>query len=64
MTLVLKVMIKLVDLFTILIALNPMGQLAHLEKAQLIERFANHQTSVQRLNHLLELCHDSIKLSL
>ena len=39
-------------------------QPARLEEAQLIERFANHRTSVQRSNHLLELRHDSIKLSL
>ena len=39
-------------------------QPARLEEAQLIERFANHRTSVQRSNHLLELRHDGIKLSL
>ena len=39
-------------------------QLACLEEAKLIKRFANHWTSVQGSNHLLELCHDGIKLSL
>ena len=39
-------------------------QLARLEEAQLIERFANHRTSVERSNHLLELRHKGIKLSL
>ena len=39
-------------------------QPARLEKAQLIKRFANHQTSTQRLNHLLELRHNGIKLLL
>ena len=37
---------------------------AHLEEVQLIERFANHRTSIQRLNHLLKLRHNSIKLLL
>ena len=39
-------------------------QPASLEEAQLIKRFANHRTSVQRSNDLLELHHDGIKLSL
>ena len=60
----LKLLIELVGFFTILIALVPMGQLACLEKAQLIKRFANYQTFVKRLNHLLELCHNSFKLLL
>ena len=64
MTLVLKLLIELVGSFTILIAPNLTGQPACLEKAQLIKRFANHRTSVQRSNHLLELRHDGIKLSL
>ena len=64
MTSVLKLLIELVGLLTILIAPNPTGQSACLEEAQLIERFANHRTSVQHSNHLLELRHDSIKLSL
>ena len=57
-------MIELVGSFTILIAPNPMNQPACLEEAQLIEYFANHRTSVQHSNHLLELHHDGIKLSL
>ena len=64
MTSVLKLLIELVGSLTILIAPNPTGQPARLEEAQLIERFANHRTSVQRSNHLLELRHDGIKLSL
>ena len=64
MTSVLKLLIELVGSLIILIAPNPTGQPARLEEAQLIERFANHRTSVQRLNHLLELRHDGIKLSL
>ena len=64
MTLVLKLLIELIGSFTILITLNLTGQLARLEEAQLIERFANHQTSVQHLNHLLKLRHNGIKLSL
>ena len=39
-------------------------QQTYLEEAQLIKRFTNYQTSVQYLNHLLELRHDGIKLSL
>ena len=64
MTSVLKLLIELIDSLTILIAPNPMGQPACLEEAQLVDGFANHQTSIQRSNHLLELRHDSIKLSL
>ena len=60
----LKLLIELVGSLTILIAPNPTGQPARLEEAQLIERFANHRTSVQRLNYLLELRHNRIKLSL
>ena len=63
MTSVLKLLIELVGSLTILIAPNPTSQPACLEKVQLIERFANYQITVQRLNHLLELCHDGIKLS-
>ena len=37
---------------------------SRLEEAQLIKNFANHQTSVQRSNHLLELRHNGIILSL
>ena len=64
MTSVLKLLIELVGSLTILIAPNPMSQLARLEEAQLIERFAIYRIFVQRLNYLLELCHDSIKFSL
>ena len=64
MTLVLKLLIELIGLLTILITPNPTGQPACLEEAQLIKRFANHQTSVQRSNHLLKLRHNGIKLSL
>ena len=64
MTLVWKHLIELVGFLIILIAPNPTGQLAHLEEAQLIKRFANHQFSVQRSNHLLELRHNGIKFLL
>ena len=60
----LKLLIELVGSLTILIALNLTGQLARLEEAQLIKRFANHWTSIQCSNHLLKLCHNGIKLSL
>ena len=43
--LVLRLPIKLVGFFTILIAPNLTGQQTCLEEAQLIERFVNHQTS-------------------
>ena len=39
-------------------------QPAHLEEAQLIKCFANHQTFVQHSNHLLKLRHNGIKLLL
>ena len=42
MTFVLKLLIELVGFLTVLIAANTMVQLARLEKAQLIKRFANH----------------------
>ena len=58
----LKLLIELIGFLTILITPNPTGQPAYLEKAQLIECFANHWTSVQYLNHLFKLCHDGIKL--
>ena len=64
MTLVLKLLIELVGFLTILITLNPMGQPVYLKEAWLIERFANHQTSVKRLNHPLKLRYNDIKLSL
>ena len=60
-TLVLKLLIEFVGFLTILIVPNLIGQPAHLEEAQLIKRFANDQTFVKRLNHLLELRHNSIK---
>ena len=47
MTLVLKLLIELIGSLTILIAPNPTDQPAHLEEAQLIERFANYRTSSQ-----------------
>ena len=60
----LKLLIELVDLFTILIAPNPISQLVYLKEAQLIKHFANYQTSIKCLNYLLKLRHNGIKLLL
>ena len=64
MTLVLKFLIELVGSFTILIVSNLTGQPAGLEETQLIECIANHRTSIQSSNYLLEFRNNGIKLSL
>ena len=58
MTLVLKLLIKLIDLLIILIAPNLMGPPVCLVKTQLIKSILN------SLNHLLKLRHNGIKLLL
>ena len=60
----LNLLIKLIGLLIILIAPNPIGQLAYLEEVQLIKYFVNHQTSIKRSNYLLKLCLNGIKLLL